>query len=704
MRWRRPGRAAVEVGTALPRTAWLLCTVTLSALGGQAALLLTAGIPLLSVEALAQAFPLVPLGIAVGAVVGAAIVRRHPRHRVGWLLCIGQAGAAVGLLGQTLGAAVLRHGLGLPSAVAQRALWIGHLLGASYGLALLGLLLLVVPDGRLPSRRWWPVAALLSGGLTLTALGLLLVSPESLTTDGVRDVGILPTVMEVVGQLCIAVGLVAAAAALVGRLRRSSGVQRQQLRWISAAAGALAVTLAALVGDNIARGGSVEGRWYLESLFYLAYLSVPVATGMAVLRHRLYDIDAILGRTAWLLVLAVFVTAGYVAAVVAIGTVVGTSTGAVLPSLAAYVVVALAFQPVRRRVDRIADRVAYGPRAGPYESLAALSRTLGARGLSDQEVLSLLARSAAVALGARSASATVVVPGGAGLTACWPEDRPEGSIERTGVRVPVDRNGRSVGCLELALRPGHRLTRVQRRLLAGFAAQAGPPFETIGLMAALRDRADGLARQGAELAASRRRLVQAADLERARVAAAIRSSVSVHLEPFPAALTALTAGVGDGPVDAQEVLRGLQRSTSVALESLRGITAGILPPLLLRHGLAIALREHAARSPGRIRVAADPVEGRRFDPSVEAAAYLAAVTALDGIGTGAEAELDLSGEQLRVLVRGRRVPGPADRQPLLDRVQAVGGDLVERTVPGGVTELCAQIPVAVGGRAGGAGR
>ena len=93
--------------------AWALVGLTVAGVAVQTVLLLAAGVPLLSRDALDETFPIIPLAVLVGAVVGALIVDRHPRHRIGWLLCIGQAGAAVGLAAQTLDTAARR---GLPVA------------------------------------------------------------------------------------------------------------------------------------------------------------------------------------------------------------------------------------------------------------------------------------------------------------------------------------------------------------------------------------------------------------------------------------------------------------------------------------------------------------------------------------------------------------------------------------------------------------
>src|SRR3712207_7974214 len=102
-----------------------------------------AGVPLISREALTRTFPIVPVAVVVGAVVGALIVARHPRHRIGWLFCVGQAGAAIGLVAQTLGSAVREHGLGPPARLGEWAWWVGGLLGVRYALTLVGILLLL---------------------------------------------------------------------------------------------------------------------------------------------------------------------------------------------------------------------------------------------------------------------------------------------------------------------------------------------------------------------------------------------------------------------------------------------------------------------------------------------------------------------------------------------------------------------------------
>jgi hypothetical protein len=157
-----------------------------------------------------------------------------------------------------------------------------------------------------------------------------------------------------------------------------------------------------------------------------------VCAGVAILRYRLYDIDLIINRAFALAVLVTFVTAGYIAAVVLIGAVLGRRVeGRFWPSLVAIAVVALAFQPVRSRVLRWADRLVYGQRAVPYEALADFSRRIGGTASPD-ELLPLFAEAAALSVGARRARVDVDVPGTSGLSVSWPTDA-EGADDQPAV-------------------------------------------------------------------------------------------------------------------------------------------------------------------------------------------------------------------------------------------------------------------------------
>jgi len=159
-----------------------------------------------------------------------------------------------------------------------------------------------------------------------------------------------------------------------------------------------------------------------------------VSVGIAILWYRLYDIDIILSRAIVLAVLAVFVTVGYIGVVVAIGSVLaaaGTAmSGVFWPSLVATALVAAAFQPVRRHVLHLADRLVYGEQAAPYEALADLSRRL-ADSPSPEQLPARVAEAAGRAVGAARTRVRLGTPDNdqsAGLIADWPTDPPAGDL------------------------------------------------------------------------------------------------------------------------------------------------------------------------------------------------------------------------------------------------------------------------------------
>ncbi|HEV2929595.1 MAG TPA: hypothetical protein VGW74_12950, partial [Propionibacteriaceae bacterium] len=356
----------------------ILAGLTLLCCAAQPVLLASGGMSLWSAEALDHGFPLVTLTAAAGAIVGGLILSRHPRHRIGWLFSIGQLGTAAGQLAEAYGWAVLDGGLDGPVAVAHLASWLGNTT-LTFLVSSLALLALLAPDGQLPSRRWRPVVYLLGLSIALFGVGLALVPPREMEPSGAPNASMAATVLVGSGQVGMTLSLLLGGIALVVRLRRASGEERQQLRWIAAAVALVAATLMTIVVHNLGRGGNVAADLRLVLVLSVALLAIPVATGIAVLRYRLYDIDLVIGTAVKAGVLAGFVTIGYVAVVTIAGMVLGRAGSSdFVGSLVAMVVVALAFQPLRRRLRRMADRVVYGRRADPYEALARFSRSVAA--------------------------------------------------------------------------------------------------------------------------------------------------------------------------------------------------------------------------------------------------------------------------------------------------------------------------------------
>jgi signal transduction histidine kinase len=475
----------------------------------------------------------------------------------------------------------------------------------------------------------------------------------------------------------LVLAIAAAALALVLRLRRSTGVQRQQMRWIMASGALLAVGLAVLLGYQLA-GGPGE-PWYVDLPLFLGYTSLPVCTGIAILRYRLYDIDVIINRAVVLGLLTAFVTVGYVAVVVGLGAMLGNR---VLvrswPSLVALVLVALAFQPLRQHVQRLADRLVYGQRAAPYEALAEFSRRLG-HSPAPAQLLPALAEAVAGSVGASQARValdlpdTADMPDAAGLSAAPPDAAglsaawPDGAERVPDVELEVRDRGEALGRIAVTMPAGRGLRPAERRLLEDLTAQAGLAFRNLRLDAELGGKVKHLGRQSAELAASRRRLMAARDGERRRIAGVIEQEVLSHLRPIPAAVEALEAG---DAAAADEGLQRLEAATRAGLDALREVTQGLFPVALTRRGLVTALQSQCERR-GRADIlsVAPALSGRRFDTRTESAAYFCAVALMEKSDS-----LDLSIVDGCLVLQATGLA--VDDQAIVDRGEAVGGRVV----------------------------
>jgi hypothetical protein len=192
----------------------------------------------------------------------------------------------------------------------------------------------------------------------------------------------------------IRVGLLLSALSLIFRLRGARGEERQQLKWVMYGAAVWACAFAITFVIPPAWGA-------FAGVVYLVALNTFVATlGFAILKYGLYQIDRVIFRTLVYGMLAVFIAAVYIAIAVGVGSVVGTLDDTNLGvSLAATVLVAIAFQPMRERAEKLANRLVYGRRSSPYEILAKFSGQV-AGALSVDEVLPRVAKAAAVGVGA----------------------------------------------------------------------------------------------------------------------------------------------------------------------------------------------------------------------------------------------------------------------------------------------------------------
>jgi class 3 adenylate cyclase len=429
--------------------------------------------------------PLFDAGVLlVFSLPAALIVSRQPRNPIGWLLvAIGYGLGVADFAGEYGYYAVLTAPGALPAAIP--VLWLGTLLGISLTVASVPLLLLLFPDGRLPSRRWRPVA-----WATLATLALLLVAgtlyPGNLGADSRlpdNPAGIhgwestLDTVQALSALLFLAFLFVSLTAVAV-RFRRAAGVERQQLKWFAYGAMALVLTLI----------GFVPLSWFGH--FALILLGFGVFTGcvaVAMLRYRLYDIDQLITRTVVYGLLTALATTVYLAIVVGIGTLVGSrGRPNLFLTIVATAVIAVAFQPARDRSRRLANQLVYGRRASPYEVLSGFSQ--GIAKASTDDSLQRMACLVVEATGAVQATVWLRIGDVLQPQAAWPQTGPSPqpiALEGRGVQealaetqpssrsFPVGTEEELLGALTVTTSPREPLTPASEKLIADLAAQTG---------------------------------------------------------------------------------------------------------------------------------------------------------------------------------------------------------------------------------------
>jgi hypothetical protein len=317
------------------------------------------------------------VGAVSAATVGTVVVGRRPAHRVGWLLVL--QGLLIAAAGFTF--SYSRYGLVARPGALPAADWLAGLAngGVFTYLSCTGFILLLTPTGSLPSPRWRWWARVAAAGLVLAFLTAVLSShplypeyPEIGNPLGVAalDGGPLALVFPV-GALVILIALVVGAVSLLLRFRRARGTERLQLRWVALgaalAAGLFLVALAALIMEE-------SDGVIFQSALGASVAVLPLATGAAILRYRLYDIDRIVSRTVAYALLTLLLGLGYAAVVLGLGRLL--PEGSTLVVAAATLAVAAVFSPLRRRVQDLVDRRFNRRRHDAAQTIAAFSARL----------------------------------------------------------------------------------------------------------------------------------------------------------------------------------------------------------------------------------------------------------------------------------------------------------------------------------------
>jgi hypothetical protein len=311
------------------------------------------------------------------ATTGAVIGSRLPGNAVGWIFLA--MGVLMGILFVAASYAELGlAGPGDPSPGAVFGAWVGSwiFIPAAFGLPMF--LLLLFPTGRFLTRRW-RLAGWFLGSIVTFAAAVKAFRPGGIShglQNPLAPGGALGEALEVLDTVTDVLALpafVLAVAGLVVRVRRSRGIERQQLKWFTYAAALVAGGLATSI---LIPEGPFADLAFLVGLLALAGL--PIAAGMAILRHRLYDIDVVINRTLVYGLLTVSLVLVYVGSVVSLQYIFRLLSGgnSQLVIVASTLAIAALFNPLRRRIQEFVDRRFYRQKYDAAKILSAFSDRL----------------------------------------------------------------------------------------------------------------------------------------------------------------------------------------------------------------------------------------------------------------------------------------------------------------------------------------
>jgi signal transduction histidine kinase len=624
-----------------------------------------------------EAFGFSVVLVATMPILGAFLVTRHPGNRLGWVFCL--YGPLRGI--EVLADVWVRHDY-----VRAPGSWPGGpvatwllFAGPFFLLPLTPLLTLWFPDGRAPTG-WWKRVELAPVLAVVFLAGVLLFSwpyrgrrllPDPPLIHGWQAAIIVGC--QVAAVVAVVAGFVAGFASLISRLRRAEPAVRAQVKWFLFGVGAAFVLN--VVGDF----GDALAPLRLAAVVVLELFIV-----VAIERYRLWEIDRLINRTVVYGTLTIAAGTVYASAAISIGLVVG-GAGAASPLAVAgaTLLIAVLFAPGRRRIQLAVDRRFDRRTFDAVTRVRGFTDRLGHDPPDPAELQALLAdvlRDPDLVVCFASSDDRFIDASGA-------DTAPPLANEARGVTVVgrVDEPTGIVGYRRSLHDDGPLLTDVLR--------VAGPSFEYARLQAELRVQLVAIQR-------SRLRLIEATDAERRRIERDLHDGAQQRLVALALRVrTEQHRHVVEPGTGVDRLLSTTVDELQAAVDDLRAMTHGMLPPVLISGGTGPALRELVGRYDGKVRLLAVP--DHRHASTVEATAWFVAGEGLANATKHAvDANVTLSAAcgagSLRVVVSddgpgGATLAGSGLRG-LADRVDACGGKLSLDSRPGVGTDLIAVLP------------
>lgn len=631
---------------------------------------------------------------------GAIIVSRQPRNAAGWFF------GATGLLFMlgSLATILIVKGVKVePGSVPFVGAWAVMAEYSIMPFTLVALLFLLYPDGRPPTRRWrWVEWALLLGvGIAVVSYALDPGPLNNLVDTGIvylNPIGV-PALAGTAGGIVAIGGFIALFASLStvfavrGRFKRSTGEERQQMRWLVSVATLAGIWFvfmfaAGSLAEAIWGEAAQDARWFGVNpgdLLWIGFaltlvVGIPAAYLIAIFKHGLWDLDVVIKKTLVAFVLTLLLAALGLLIVGGLSFFAFGGTTGVLVGLLAGV---LAW-PVVRYARSLSRRIVFGRRTDPYEVLTEFSGRVGETYAAD-DVLPRMARLLAEGTGASSARVLLMIGSRREEGARWPEDA---QVEADEFVVPVVDRGEELGALAVTMPANDPMNPAKDKLVRDLASQAGLVLRNARLIEELR--------------ASRRRIVSAQDERARKLERDIHDGAQQQLVALGVKMRLLEPLVERDPAKALELIGQLHIDTTDALDNLRDLARGIYPPILADRGLSAALEAQARKAAVPVHLEPDGVG--RYPQEVESAVYFCVLEALQNIGKYAQANdvtvaLREQNGDLVFEVRDDGVGFDPDAakagtglRGMSDRLEAVGGELQLTSAPGSGTRIGGRVP------------
>jgi signal transduction histidine kinase len=648
----------------------------------------------------ARALATVPLPAAYYAT-GLVVFRQRPNHRAARrLLGFGTALSVAFGLGYVYSAVVVRSGVPSWSAMVLLALMA---LSYVFGVAPLGVFA-VFPDGEYGRGYERRLVRLAFGLLPVALLALCATAPtlrvntpftwlpgdlvgaNPLAVVAVPGVARVADVVLAAGELWSAVGVVV----LVLRYRSGDPETRRQIAWPLYAL-TLSVVGLAVLGTQ---GGRINQMpiWAGYLLYYPVLLLLPAGLLIGMLRHRVLDVNLVVRRSVVYGALWLLIAAAYVALAAGLGL----AAAHQIPLDVALVLTILATvvaSPLRRRLERAADRLVFGPRLPGYQLLSDLGDRLEAS-LPPSETAGAVAEGIRDGLGARWVRITL---SGRSQPLVAVGIDAETSAE-AALTVPLLISDDVIGALDCGPKRGGAYRTEDTALLKTLARQAALGLRSAQLSAELADRL-------AELASSRARLVRAEEEGRRRLERDLHDGVQQQLVALLVELAMARNQLRRNGNLAEQTLARVQTDAQHTLESLQDLVRGIHPAVLTDSGLVDAVAEQLTRLPLSASISCDGLADRvRLPADVEAAAYFFISESLTNVLKHADATqawitFQLRDGTLQVAVRDDGCGFAVEQttttglRGLGDRIEALGGHVDIDSSPRCGTTVSATLPI-----------